>query len=203
MPPCAAVIRCSIFMASTTAICWPGRTVSPSLTAMLTTVPCKRRGDGDRASRRSLTWRRRSNAAWRGGILLEEQMRMCACAAATRLGDMRFNEARIDPVVGEVRAFNSSACRNGRLVARPRSGSRTRRDRFLRRHRRSPARSNAQSASPAASRTTCWCDSRCSRTYRRERRGRTACRKPRSCRCWGGVPPFLSIVSMLIRSWIA
>ena len=39
MPPCGAVITCSIFMASTTAICWPWRTSSPMATSMATMVP--------------------------------------------------------------------------------------------------------------------------------------------------------------------
>ncbi len=44
MPPWGAVTRCSIFMDSITAICWPGRTRSPSLTSIATTVPCRGAG---------------------------------------------------------------------------------------------------------------------------------------------------------------
>ena len=51
LPPCGAVTRCSIFMDSSTAICWPGRTRSPSLTSMATMVPCSGAGTGDRAGR--------------------------------------------------------------------------------------------------------------------------------------------------------
>ena len=40
-PPPGAATRCSIFIASRTAICWPGRTASPSATSIDTTVPCK------------------------------------------------------------------------------------------------------------------------------------------------------------------
>ena len=39
MPPWGAVITCSIFIASTTAICWPWRTSSPTATSMATMVP--------------------------------------------------------------------------------------------------------------------------------------------------------------------
>src|SRR5690349_15045594 len=46
LPPCGALTRCSIFMDSSTAICWPGRTRSPSATSMLTTVPCSGAGMG-------------------------------------------------------------------------------------------------------------------------------------------------------------
>ncbi len=53
LPPCGALTRCSIFMDSSTAICWPGRTRSPSATSMLTTVPCS--GAGPAPSRRERT----------------------------------------------------------------------------------------------------------------------------------------------------
>ena len=36
----SAMTRCSIFMDSITASCWPGRTISPSFTWMVTMVPC-------------------------------------------------------------------------------------------------------------------------------------------------------------------
>ena len=60
LPPCGAVTRCSIFMDSSTAICWPGRTSSPSLTSMATMVPCSGAGTGDRAGRTGRRFRRRS-----------------------------------------------------------------------------------------------------------------------------------------------
>ncbi len=39
MPACGAVMTCSIFIASTTATCWPCRTASPSATLIATMVP--------------------------------------------------------------------------------------------------------------------------------------------------------------------
>ena len=130
LPPCGAVTRCSIFMASSTAICWPGRTRSPSLTSIVTMVPCSGAGTAHRAGRPGrpmLRPRLSASAVVVGGIAGFDQRSAIASAVVPASPTRSATWASMKPVLMRLATKSGcarSAARNGMLVATPRCGTR-------------------------------------------------------------------------------
>ena len=122
MPPVSATTRCCIFIASSTAICWPARTGSPSFTSMLTTVPCSGALTEHRARPAPPVAPRCAPGSCSrcGRSLAKIELPVArASAGAKQLADVLLDETRVVTRFSAKAGCVSSACRNGMLVATP------------------------------------------------------------------------------------
>ena len=148
--------RCSIFIASSTATCWPGRTTSPSRTVDRDDRALHRRARRPPCLRADLracaaAALRSPLRSARGKVQRLGRASRAALDAARRCVRRR---SACDAVAAAKSGCASSACRNAMLVATPSMRNSRKRARGLRARRR-PARQPARARSPwrAASRS--------------------------------------------------
>ena len=192
---------------------------SPTAATMLMRVPCKGAG---------MRWCRPGLRCQQACVPAAEAAgpRRCSCRAPALRADRR--RACVDSALVRKRggrAYKLAACSStNRVCTRRRrrrafAAVRVKKECWSRRRRceirttparllraaaaRSPSREVHDRLWPAANRIWCWCDSRHSRSHRRERPAPTPARTASACRRPGRAVPSAFMVSRLTRAWMA